>query len=163
MPHTAYLSLGSNLGDRLANLQAAVLAFSKFATIAAASPVYETDPVGYTEQDEFYNAVIRISTELDAVMLFHKLKDVERQLGRPAVYQRWHPRVIDLDILFYDDLILETAILTIPHREMANRKFVLVPLLDLGDVVHPKLRQPVSKLLAACPDTTQIQKLNVVL
>lgn len=143
-----YLALGTNLGDRPANLQAAITAFSPELKVLAESKVYETPPWGYEDQPAFLNMAIQAETKLDARALLQHLKQVEVQLGRQQSF-RWGPRLIDIDILFYDDLIVNDASLVIPHPRLHERAFVLVPLADLApDLVHPVLKKPIRELLA---------------
>lgn len=144
-----YLALGSNLGDRAANLHAACRALSPQVQIERASPIYETDPWGYADQPPFYNQVLRARTELEPLALLNFLKQTETRLGRqPSV--RYGPRLIDLDILFYNDQVLQTDALTLPHPRLHERSFVLIPLKDLAaDLRHPVLGQTVRELCAA--------------
>jgi 2-amino-4-hydroxy-6-hydroxymethyldihydropteridine diphosphokinase len=144
---TVFLALGTNLGDRLENLHRAIEALAPTVKILARSPIYETPPWGVTDQPAFLNMALRGETLLPPTALLHFLKSLERQLGRiPSV--RYGPRLIDLDILFYDDLVLDSDELTIPHPRLHERAFVLVPLADLApDFVHPVLRKSVSTLL----------------
>ena len=144
-----YLALGTNLGDRLANLRAAIACLPPVVTVLAESPVYETPPWGVTDQPAFLNMVLKGKTRLEPLALLAHLKHLETELGRvPAI--RWGPRRIDLDILFYDDLVLDTPELTLPHPCLHERAFVLVPLADLEPgLVHPALGKPVRELLAA--------------
>ena len=137
--HIVHLALGSNLGDRSINLSRAILRLSPSVRVLAESHIYETPPWGVTDQPAFLNMVIQAETDLSPLALLEKLKKVEQELGRkPAV--RYGPRLIDLDILFYDDLVLETSDLTIPHPHLHERAFVLVPLCDMApEMVHPLL------------------------
>jgi 2-amino-4-hydroxy-6-hydroxymethyldihydropteridine diphosphokinase len=141
MSHLVYLALGANLGDRLGNLRAAIQALPPTLRLLAASPVYETPPWGYLDQPAFLNQVILAQTDLAPLDLLRWLKQLEAKLGRQPG-ERYGPRLIDLDILLYDDLQLETPTLTIPHPRLAERAFVLVPLADLA----PDLRPPGSLL-----------------
>lgn len=156
---TVYLALGTNLGDRPANLRAAIAALLPSVVVRQSSPVYETPPWGLTDQPAFLNMVVKAKTRLEPAALLATLKRIEQELGRtPTV--RWGPRVIDMDILFYDDLVLETPAATIPHPRLQERAFVLVPLADIApDFVHPRLGRTVKELLAEC-DTTGIEQLE---
>ncbi len=142
-----YLGLGSNLGSRCANLRAGVMALLPAVTVLTQSSMYETPPWGVTDQPPFLNMVLRGETGLPPHDLLHILKQIERQLGRvPSM--RYGPRLIDIDILFYDDLVLASPELTIPHPLLHERAFVLVPLAEIApDLVHPILNQPVRALL----------------
>ena len=136
---TIYLSLGSNLGDRLANLQAAQAALLPAVRTTACSAIYQTEPWGVTDQPLFLNQVLQASTRLSPNRLLAYLKELETALGRtPTV--RYGPRRIDLDILFYDGLVVDSKHLTIPHPRLAERAFVLVPLAEIA----PQLRHPVT-------------------
>jgi 2-amino-4-hydroxy-6-hydroxymethyldihydropteridine diphosphokinase len=131
----------------MANLQTAINTLLPVVQPITISPVYETAPWGYTEQPAFLNQVIQAGTDLAPLKLLEYLKSLETALGRKPTF-RYGPRVIDLDILFYDDLILETPELTIPHPNMHERAFVLLPLADLApDLRHPVLGKPVKELL----------------
>lgn len=145
---TIFIALGSNLGDRLEALQAALAAMPPGVAVLARSPVYETSPWGGVEQGDFLNMVIRGTTALPPLRLLEFLKGLEQDLGRiPAV--RYGPRRIDLDILFYDDLVLETPRLCLPHPRLHERAFVLVPLADLApEHLHPLLSKTVTEMLA---------------
>ncbi len=148
MNHTVYLSLGTNMGDRAANLKQAVTSLTPQMTVKKKSEVYETPPWGYTEQDEFLNQVVMATTYLEPEPLLKHLKRLEVALGREATF-RYGPRLIDIDILFYDDLVLETPLLTIPHPHVYDRGFVLVPLMDIApEFVHPVTKIKVSEMIA---------------
>ena len=148
MNHTVYLSLGTNMGDRAANLKQAVTSLTPQMTVKKKSEVYETPPWGYTEQDAFLNQVVMATTYLEPEPLLKHLKRLEVALGREATF-RYGPRLIDIDILFYDDLVLETPLLTIPHPHVYDRGFVLVPLMDIApEFVHPVTKIKVSEMIA---------------
>ncbi|MBI4731146.1 MAG: 2-amino-4-hydroxy-6-hydroxymethyldihydropteridine diphosphokinase [Chloroflexi bacterium] len=142
-----YLALGTNLGKRASNLRRAIQALPPVVTVQAESPVYETSPWGLTDQPLFLNMVLKGETRLAPLELLQVLKQIESKLGRvPSA--RYGPRLIDIDILFYDELILNTPELTLPHPRLHERAFVLVPLNDLAPaLVHPVLGKPVSALL----------------
>jgi 2-amino-4-hydroxy-6-hydroxymethyldihydropteridine diphosphokinase len=146
MTHT-FIGLGSNVGDRLQFLQRAVkqLAEAMSIQVSGVSSVYETEPVGPTEQTWFLNAVAAIDTSLSPITLLHQTQAIERALGRETTYH-WGPRAIDLDILLYGGMQVSTATLTIPHAELRNRAFVLVPLLELD----PDLVLPDGTALSVC-------------
>jgi 2-amino-4-hydroxy-6-hydroxymethyldihydropteridine diphosphokinase len=129
-----FLGLGSNVGDRRAHLEAAVRALPEHGVaVLASSSVYETEPVGLVlDQREFYNACLRIETELGPEALLDACKAVERELGRAAGGPRHGPRAIDVDLLLLDAIEYESERLTLPHPEVRSRRFVLVPLLELG-------------------------------
>lgn len=146
MPHTAFIALGSNLGNRAGHLHAALDAMSSYLTIVETSHLYETDPILVTDQPLFLNAVCKASTRLTPSELLRAVKQTEVALGRVKSI-RYGPRVIDLDILFFDDALVDTPDLTIPHIGIPERDFVLAPLLDLGrEMRHPRLHLTVSEL-----------------
>lgn len=148
MKHTLYIALGSNLGDRQANLQAAIQALPPAVHVLRQSAIYETTPWGYLDQPDFLNMVVQAETDLPPGELMATLKDLESRLGRQATFKNG-PRVIDLDLLFYNDLVLENDKLTIPHAGLAERAFVLVPLADLApEFIHPVHQQTVEVLLS---------------
>jgi dihydropteroate synthase/2-amino-4-hydroxy-6-hydroxymethyldihydropteridine diphosphokinase len=142
-----YIALGSNLGDRAANLHAALVALREHVVVEATSFMVETAPAYVTDQPYFLNAVCRVRTALEPLDLLHLVKQLEQQLGRtPSI--RFGPRVIDLDILLYDSIQIDLPPLTIPHPRMQERAFVLAPLCDLApDLQHPVLQQSMAKLL----------------
>ncbi len=148
MSHTVYLALGTNLGDRLANLRSAVAALPPMVSVRRESPVYETAPWGYTDQPKFLNQVIEAETRLAPLDLLDYLKGLETALGREATFQNG-PRQIDIDILFYDHAVVRSERLDIPHPRMRGRAFVLAPLADLAPgLTHPLLNITVKDMLA---------------
>jgi 2-amino-4-hydroxy-6-hydroxymethyldihydropteridine diphosphokinase len=152
-----YLALGTNLGDRPENLRAAIAALPPAVTVLERSPVYETPPWGVTDQPAFLNMVIKGETRRKPQRLLKHLKSLETQLGRlPSV--RYGPRKIDIDLLFYDGILLKTPELTIPHPNLHERAFVLVPLADLApELLHPVFGKTVRQMLAEV-DATGVKR-----
>ena len=151
--YDVYIGLGANLGDRAAALNAACAELAKLpgTKLQMGSPVYETVPVGNTEQPVFLNAVVSLETILEPPALLREAKRIESALGRQH-RDRWGPREIDIDLLLYDGLVYTDDTVTVPHPEMDSRRFVLVPLRDIApDLVHPVNGRTVVELAAACP------------
>ncbi|MBP7459886.1 MAG: 2-amino-4-hydroxy-6-hydroxymethyldihydropteridine diphosphokinase [Candidatus Delongbacteria bacterium] len=140
MPNIVYISLGSNLQDREKNLHRAIqiLDHSSFTVLMKISSLYETEPLIVRDQPEFLNAVAKLSTFLSPLGLLHYLKNIEKWMGRKPGIPKG-PRLIDLDLLLYNDITLQTPELTIPHPQMLQRRFVLVPLLE----IEPELSDPI--------------------
>jgi len=154
-----YLSLGSNLGDRLRFLKKAIekIGESDSVVIRKISAVYLTDPVGNPDQPRFLNLVVSIDTSLKPLRLLEYLLDIEEKLGRER-NEKWGPRIIDLDILLYDELIISSDRLTLPHPRMHQRRFVLVPLAQINPhLFHPLLKKSVEELLRLCPDQSEVK------
>ncbi len=148
--HTVYLALGSNLGDREQNLKEAIASLSPQMVVKAKSHIYETLPWGYEDQPKFLNQVLEAQTYLEPEPLLKHLKRLEIALGRKASFRNG-PRLIDIDILFYDDLVLDTPLLTIPHPRLHERGFVLLPMMDIApDLVHPVMKKSVREMVAFC-------------
>lgn len=137
--HDIFIAMGSNLGDRLHNLNEAINNLPSPVIPQNISPVYETPPWGYEKQPAFLNQVVHARTELTPVELLSYIKKIEVALGRQPTFRNG-PRIIDLDILFYDQLVINTPVLTIPHPRLGERAFVLVTLADLD----PELRHPIT-------------------
>ena len=157
----AYLGLGSNVGDRLAHLRAAVdlLQSSDDVRVVSCSSVYETDPVGeILDQRDFYNAVVAVETELEAHALLDACKRIERELGREPGGPRHAPRPIDVDLLIADDLAVADERLVLPHPELANRRFVLTPLAE----IEPGLALPDGRTVEQALATLEDQRVDRV-
>jgi 2-amino-4-hydroxy-6-hydroxymethyldihydropteridine diphosphokinase len=145
----AVIGLGSNVGDRLAHLQAATQRIGKMAKIERGSHVYETDPVGGPEQGKFYNAALLVQYDSEPIDLLDALQSIELALGRVRE-ERWGPRTIDLDILWIDGLAMESERLTVPHPQLVERAFALRPLVDVEpDAVDPMSNIPFTRLFDA--------------
>jgi len=159
MRKSVYLSLGSNLGDRAANLRAAIDRVGAVGKVAAVSSFYETEPVEFTEQPWFLNCVVKLETEKMPKQLLAALLDIERQMGRHRDRTKG-PRIIDLDILLVGSSVIETKGLTIPHPAMHERRFVLAPLAEIApEVRHPVLKQTIRELCDALSGQT-VRKVN---
>lgn len=149
MGNTAYLALGTNLGDKLENLRSAVrLLRESGCKITGVSSLYSTKPVGVKDQPDFLNAVIRVETVYGPKALLGLCQSIELRLGRERTI-RWGPRVIDVDILLYDDLVMDEPSLTLPHPEMSKRAFVLAPLAEIDPEVEIEPGTSASDALAA--------------
>lgn len=158
--HVAYIGFGSNIGDRLKHIQNALNALAKMEeiTIQKISSIYKSDPVGYEAQADFLNGVVAIHTSRSPLSLLHSLKDIETAVGRQHRI-RWGPREIDLDLLIYGDLCLQTENLVVPHPEMHLRRFVLAPLAEIApDVVHPVLKVSIQSLLERLEDDKSVTR-----
>ena len=158
MRHTVYISVGSNLGDKHANCQFGInsLAVTDGIRLVKQSPFYRTEPVGYEDQDWFINGVFCIETDLTPVELLKQMQSVQDRAGRKKSMVRNGPRTLDLDILMFDDQVVDTDTLLIPHPRMHERRFVLQPFCDISpDMIHPVLKKDMKTLLMQLPDNAQ--------
>jgi 2-amino-4-hydroxy-6-hydroxymethyldihydropteridine diphosphokinase len=155
-----YLILGSNLNDREMFIQRAIGNIEQsIGTVLNKSSLYETEPWGYTDDKYFLNQIIQAETILTPLEILHKIKFIEQSMGRVRSTIRYSARQIDIDILFYDDLIVYLPELSIPHKEIQNRKFVLIPMAEIAEeLVHPVLLRNIGELLAACQDKSRVHK-----
>ncbi|MFZ0613299.1 MAG: 2-amino-4-hydroxy-6-hydroxymethyldihydropteridine diphosphokinase [Desulfobacterales bacterium] len=156
--HTAIISIGSNLGDKLDNCRQAIESLRSVGQtrVSACSRFYKTAPVDYLDQDWFVNAVVKITTRLEAAQLLEALQEIQRRAGRRGDPVRFGPRIIDLDIIFFDAAVIETPELQIPHPRLHKRRFVLQPICDIDPaIVHPVLKQDVRLLLNQLKDDAQ--------
>jgi 2-amino-4-hydroxy-6-hydroxymethyldihydropteridine diphosphokinase len=154
-----YLLLGGNLGDRQLYLaQARVRIAAQVGTITRSSSLYETAAWGKTDQPAFLNQVLEVQAEQAPEQVLLTVNMIEQELGRVR-QEHWGARVIDIDILFYDDLAMQTQRLTIPHPQLHLRRFTLLPLAELApDLVHPVLGKSITALLEACPDELEVRE-----
>jgi len=155
-----FLLLGSNLGDRPQVLAAArEMIAGQAGSLTAQSAIYETEPWGITDQPAFLNQVLEITTSLLPEDLLRIILNIEHDLGRVR-YERWGARVIDIDILYFEQTVLDSARLTLPHPRIQDRRFVLAPLAEIApDFMHPLLQKTSSQLLQQCPDTSAVSKI----
>ena len=139
MYETVYLGLGTNVGERRANLRGALDHLNQLVTITKVSSIYETDPVGYVDQPRFWNIVVQAASSLPPLALLEHLIAIEKQMGRERTFRN-APRIIDIDILLYDDVVLNEPGLELPHPRMTERAFVLAPLVEIA----PHLADPLT-------------------
>lgn len=155
-PVTAYLGLGSNMGNRQGNLDRAIELLSQRLRVGQVSSIYDTEPVGNVNQPRFLNMVCQVYTRLAPMELLTLAKGIELKLGR-APGKSNAPRPIDIDILFYDDQVIETPELVIPHPKLAERAFVLIPLAEIApDLVHPVSGKTIRELLQGVTETQSV-------
>jgi 2-amino-4-hydroxy-6-hydroxymethyldihydropteridine diphosphokinase len=160
MRKTVHLSLGSNVGDREANLRAAIEKLAALGEVTTVSSYYETEPVDYLAQPWFLNCALTMTTELMPRQLLAALLKIEQEMGRKRV-QLKGPRVIDLDILLFGSSVVETAQLTIPHPAMHERRFVLEPLAEIApEVRHPVFKRTIRELRDVLPPGQQVKRVE---
>jgi 2-amino-4-hydroxy-6-hydroxymethyldihydropteridine diphosphokinase len=165
MPHRAFIGIGTNLGDRLANYLEALERIGKLrqTRVVRQSSIYETEPVGVAG-GPFLNGAVEVETELPPEILMHLLLAIERSMGRKReriskalAHARYKPRKIDLDLLFFDKELIDTPKLQVPHPRLHERRFVLVPMSELAPaLIHPRLNASISELLAGLKSTQRV-------
>jgi 2-amino-4-hydroxy-6-hydroxymethyldihydropteridine diphosphokinase len=161
MGHIAYIGIGSNLGDKIAHCEKAISEILKIDQhkLLGRSSFFNTRPIGYTAQDWFVNSVIKIETDLEPIDLYRMLKTIETRLGRKETF-RGGPRVIDLDLLLFDDRRIETEELQVPHPRFHERQFVLIPLSEIDpNLIHPILKKTVGELLEEIKEDQGVEKI----
>lgn len=161
MSNHAFIALGSNIGDKTGNCTRAISLISKHedCIVLRVSSFYETEPWGVVEQDKFINMAVEIETALSPFELLEFLKSLEIEMGRTKA-ERWGPRLIDLDIIFYNDKIIDEKGLNVPHPHMHERAFVLAPLSEIApDLIHPLLGKSISELFKSV-DSSGVKKIT---
>ena len=159
--HKTHLLIGGNLGDRLANLAAARRLISqRIGNVVKASSLYETQPWGNADQPDFLNQALEVATELPPLVVLKVILEIEKQLGRQRA-DKWSARTIDIDILFYDAKVLNTKDLTLPHPNLHERNFALVPMLEIApNKQHPISKKNIEELYEACEDDLEVVMLD---
>ncbi|TAL63263.1 MAG: 2-amino-4-hydroxy-6-hydroxymethyldihydropteridine diphosphokinase [Bacteroidetes bacterium] len=153
-----FLSIGTNLGNRGNNLKEAVARITEhIGSVLESSSVYETEPWGFQSRNQFLNMVLKVETELTPSGLLGRILMIEAMLGRVRNQKLYASRIIDIDILLYEDQVIDEESLKIPHPEMHERKFVLVPLCEIGSkMIHPVLNKSIASLLKRCKDKSKV-------
>ena len=159
--NTAFLLTGGNLGDRFFNIQTAKVLIEKdCGKIAKESAVYQTAAWGLAEQPDFYNQALQLQTNFSAQELMQKLLSIEKNMGRQRDI-KMGPRIIDIDILLMDDIIINSSLVAIPHPRLAERRFALTPLAEIAPkIIHPVLHKSIKELLAICNDDLPVYKIS---
>jgi 2-amino-4-hydroxy-6-hydroxymethyldihydropteridine diphosphokinase len=163
MPRTrkAFLSAGSNLGDRKAHLESALSSLAKGGKVSRISSYFETEPVGFADQPWFLNIAVELQTGLTPSELLSFCREIEASRGRVRTFPN-APRTLDLDILLYGDAVIHREDLVIPHPRLSERRFVLEPLAQIApDVRHPVLKKSIRSLLKACPDLSEVRMVSL--
>jgi 2-amino-4-hydroxy-6-hydroxymethyldihydropteridine diphosphokinase len=159
--HQVFLLLGSNLGDKRQYIEAALAEIEKVGKITSTSSLYETEAWGNTEQASFYNCTCGIETSLKAGDLLNTLLGIEKKLGRERGPEQFLPRVIDIDILFFDTAIIQTETLIVPHPRLHLRNFTLAPMNEIApELVHPVLKKTIHELYTDCKDPLKVKKIS---
>lgn len=158
-----FLGIGTNLGEKEENLRKAIVSIGdNIGKVVRKSSLYETEPWGFTSGDNFLNMVAEVETKLTPSGLLGAILMIESQLGRIRGEKQYSSRLIDIDILFYEDLIIDEISLKIPHPQLYNRKFVLVPLSEIApDLMHPVLKKSIVSLLNLCEDRSEVWKVSI--
>ena len=157
----AYLLLGTNLGNKEENLRQAIKLLKKIGKVKKQSSIYETEPWGFSDERIFFNMALCFETDLNPFELISEILKIEISIGRNRQIKQWVAREIDIDIIFFDDIVLNEEHLTIPHPHAKNRKFVLVPLKEIASqFIHPGEGKSVSDLLIECPDESEVEILR---
>ena len=160
MKSAVFLLLGTNLGNTSMNLERARDHIRNIGDIITESSVYRTKAWGKTDQPDFYNQVLCLLTYEEPEELLQKVLSIELEIGRERK-EKWGPRIIDVDILFYEDRVIDLENLSVPHPGIPNRRFVLEPLAEVApDFVHPQLKKNIRTLLMECPDALEVEKLH---
>lgn len=156
------LSLGSNIEDRIKYLQTAIKSIeNSIGEVVSVSSIYETEPWGVENQENYFNQCILVETKYNQLLLLAEILKIEESLGRTRV-KKWDSRTIDIDILFFNDLVYESEHLVVPHPHIQNRKFVLVPLNEIApDFIHPLLKKSVKELLAETDDSGVVVRVDL--
>ncbi|MDP3930131.1 MAG: 2-amino-4-hydroxy-6-hydroxymethyldihydropteridine diphosphokinase [Bacteroidota bacterium] len=162
MPSFVYILLGSNQGNAIENLKTAALKLEeKLGMVVHSSSFYQTAAWGNTEQAPFINQVLLVQTKLPAETCLQINLEIETEMGRTRL-QKWEPRIIDIDILYYNNEVIQLPQLTVPHPHMAERRFTLVPLAEIApNFIHPVLGMNSKELLKNCADTLEVEKISV--
>ena len=157
--HTVYLLLGSNLGDRMKQLdQATVLISGSIGIIILHSSTYETEPWGFLSDHTFLNRAVKVITNLSPHEIMAKINEIEKLSGRERKGEGYVSRTLDIDILFYDDMVMDEDLLKIPHPRIQDRRFVLVPLNEIApQLIHPALNKTIGELLLECRDEKEVK------
>jgi 2-amino-4-hydroxy-6-hydroxymethyldihydropteridine diphosphokinase len=160
MPSTSFLGIGTNLGDREQNISKSIaLINDAIGEVTTTSHIYETEPWGFESENTFLNIVLKVQTELKPVALLRKIHGIENQLGRVRNDTQYSSRIVDIDILFYNNIIINRKNMQIPHPRVSERRFVLVPLCEIEpDGIHPVLGKSFSNMLDECRDDKKVRE-----